>query len=240
MKPTMIDNKDASTKPADEIPTYIVTSACEKDQSFKKSGVTKRHVLYAVSAVLVIAIVLVAILVGVYMFTESQKEITKFTLQLKGRNNEDIKEEVESDPNDNVVQHHVTQEGKHVYIVNDFNRGMQVVKITEDGESECYVTALNRSAAQDPPLVTGSDKVKIKDANDTYTTLNDPVVDRSFLTKKALNLCKDVPLNWIVKYCDTQNDADVNDKRVKRLSGLFGCSWKFYCWWIGCRLVLRC
>ena len=219
MKPTMIDSKEASTIPAVETPTYIVTTACEKDQHSKKSGVTKRHVLYAVSAVLVIALILVAILVGLYMFTQSQKEITKLAFQFKNLDNEDINQEVESDPNDNVVQYHVTKEGQDVYIVNDFNRGMQVVKITENGESACYITALNRSAAGDPSLtslITTPDKVTIKGASYTYSRLDDPVVDRSFLTQKALDLCKGVSLNWIVKNCDTQNEADVKGERVKK------------------------
>jgi hypothetical protein len=216
MKPTMIDSKDASTMPAGETPTYIVTSACEKDQSSKKSGITKRHVFYSVSAVLVIAIILVAILVGVYMFTESQKEITKFAFQFKGRNNEDINQEVESNPNDNVVQYHVTTEGQDVYIVNDLNRGMQVTKVTKDGRITCYITALNRSAADDPSLITRPDKVTINGANYTYSRLDEPVVDRSFLTQKVRDLCKDVSLYWIVKRCDTQNEADVKGGRVKR------------------------
>ena len=214
----MIDSKDTSTIPAAEAPTYIVTSACDQDEAPKRSGKTKRHVLYAVSAVVVIAVVLVAILVGVYMFTESQKEITKFALQFKGSNNENFNEEVESDPNDNVVQYHVTKEGQDVYIVNDFNRGMKVVKITEDGESECYVTALNRSAVDDPSVITGPDSLTTKETKDVYTRLADPVVDHSFMTKKARDLCKGVPLYWIVKRCDTETETDVKDGRVKRAS----------------------
>ena len=209
----MIDGKDASTIPAVETPAYIVASACEKDQPSKTSGITKRHVLYAVSAVLVIAIILVAILVGVYMFTESQKEITKFAFQFKNSKDEVINQEVESDPNDNVVQHHVTREGQDVYIVNDYNRGMKVVKITEDGESGCFVTALNRTA--DPLLITEPDIVKTNETNG-YIRLHDPVVDRSFLTKKARDLCKDVPLNWIVKDCGTHDETGVSGGRGKR------------------------
>ena len=216
MKPTTIVSKDMATIPAAEGSTYIITAAAERDDASKKSSVTKRHVLYAVSAVIVIAIILVAILVGVHMFTVSQKEITKFALQFKGRNNEDINQEVQSDPNDNVVQYHVTKEGQDAYIVNDFNRGMQITKITENGKSTCYVTALNRSAVEDPSVITGSSNVTMEKADYTYTILDDPVADRSFLTKKAMDLCKDVPLHWIVKRCDAENEADVKGQRVKR------------------------
>ena len=237
MKPTIIDSKDMATIPAAEGSTYIVTASAEGDQPSKKSGITKRHVLYAVSAVLVIAIILVAILVGVYMFTESQKEITKFALQFKGHNNEEINEEVESDPNDNVVQYHLTKEGQDSYIVNDFNRGIQVLKITEDGKSACFVTALNRSAVEDPAVITKTDNATIGNANYYYTRLDDAVVDRSFLTKKALDLCKDVPLNWMVKRCDTQYEADGNGGRVKRG---FWCGFKKCCSRCCCSLVFGC
>jgi hypothetical protein len=217
MKP-IIDTKGMETIPAAEGPSYIVTASAEGDQPSKKSGVTKRHVLYAVSAVLVIAIILVAILVGVYMFTQSQKEILKFSLQYKGRNHEDINEEVESDPNDNVVQYHVTKEGQDSYIVNDFNRGIQVLKITEDGESDCFATALNRSAVEDPAVITRTGNATIGNSTYYYTSLDDAVVDRSFLTKKARDICKDVPLTWIVKRCDKQYEADAKGERVKRCS----------------------
>jgi hypothetical protein len=224
----MIDSKDASTIPAAEAPTYIVTSACEKDEAPRKGRVTKRHVMYAISAVIVIAIVLVAILVGVYMFANSQKEITKFAFQFKGRNNEDINQEVESDPNDNVVQYHVNKEGQDAYVVNDFNRGMQVVKITEHAETVCYVTALNRSAVNDPSHITRSDN-GMKEANYTYTIYQDPVVDRTFLTKKALVLCRDVPLNWVVKRCDSYKESDVRGERVKRRPGCWKVCWGKWC-----------
>lgn len=53
---------------------------------------------------------------------EQMPLLFQFTFQFKGRNNEDINQEVVSDPNDNVVQYHVTKEGQDAYVVNDFNR----------------------------------------------------------------------------------------------------------------------
>jgi hypothetical protein len=240
MKPTFIDGKDMATIPETTGPTYIVTG----DQSSKKSGLTKRHVLYAVSVVLVIAFVLVAILVGMHFFSKSQEEIIKFSLKFKGSDNDDIKQDVQSDPNDNVVLYHVTKEGQHAYVVNDFNRGMQIVKMaTEDGTS-CYITALNRTRAMDPSLITGNTSTPDKYSNEeaTFQISADPVSDRSFLTKKAKDLCKDVPLYWVTKHCDKQtkvlNETDTQEGRGKRtiynagyyygLPGLGGCCYKHY------------
>lgn len=50
-----------------------------------------------------------------------------------------------------------------------------------------------------------------RDANNTnmYTIYNDPVVDRTFLPKKALDLCKNIPLNWVVKHCESQKESGI-------------------------------
>ena len=233
--------------PTVDSPTYIVTSAPE-EQSSKKSGITKKHVLYAVSAVLVMAIILVAILVGMYLFTQSQKEIVKFSLKFKGSDDEDIKEEVESDPNDNVVQYRVTKSGQDAYIVNDFNRGMQIVKMASSDGVNCFITALNRSSSVDPSYITGSDSMSGKNGNhdESFVISNEPVADRSFLPKKAQDLCKGVSVYWVTKQCVQQmagNGTGIGERNKRAiyqlgtyygLKGLGGCCKAYY----ACELLM--
>ena len=46
----------------------------------------------------------------------------QFQLQFKGSDNQDTKQDVTSDPNENVVTYHVTKPGQDAYIVDDFNK----------------------------------------------------------------------------------------------------------------------
>jgi hypothetical protein len=237
------DSKDTADVPTVGTPTYIVTTAT--DQSSKKGGLTKKHVLYAVSAVVVIAVILVAILVGMYLFTESQKEIIKFTLKFKGSNDDDVKQDVESDPNDNVVMYHVTRSGQDAYVVNDFNKGMQIVRMSTSDGVNCYVTALNKSSAMDPSYITGNNSMRDTGSNDesTYAISENPVIDRSFLTKKAQDLCKGISLYWVTKQCGkperyiNETDSDDNGRskraiynmvRYNGLPGKGGCCYAYY------------
>jgi hypothetical protein len=234
MKVMMTDSKDAAMASSVETPTYIVQAAPEQNKSSQRGGITKKQVLIAVSVVLVIAIVLVAILVGVYMFTKTQKEIVQFTFQFKGNNGENIKQQVNSDPNDNVVMFQVTQGGQDSTVVDDFNRGMEIVKTTINGREMCLVTALNRSAALDPSLITGADSFKNGNRTEksTFAISEDPVVDRSFLTKKAQDLCKDTTLYWVTKQCDQpESQTGIDGGKVKR--AVYRCVYQYSYWYRG-------
>lgn len=241
MKPTLTGSKDMEDNVP--TPTYIVTASSEQDKS-KKGGITRKHVLFVVGGVLVVALILVAILVGMYLFTQAQKEIVQFSLKFKGSDDQDVEQDVESDPNDNVVSFHVSKPGQDAYVVNDFNRNMQIVKLKTDEGLNCYVTALNKSSAMDPSAITGPDSMKDnngKNVETTFAVSEDPVVDRSFLTKKAQDLCKGVAVYWVTRQCGKQitnsdqglNSTDSDSGRVKRsiyyagtyygLPGLAGC-----------------
>lgn len=248
MKLMMTDGKEMTMPANVESPTYIVTAASEKDMSSHKGGITKKHVLMVVSGVLVVALILVAILVGMYLFAESQKEIVKFSMKFKGSDDSDVNEDVESDPNDNVVMYHVTKPGQDAYVVNDFNKGMQIVKVAKDGAINCFVTALNKSNAQDASYITGPDSMSGKDGRreETFMISEDPVMDRSFLSKKAQDMCKGVAVYWLTRQCAQPLPANFTDggDRTKRaiyqlprlygLYGLGGCCKRHY----ACELLM--
>lgn len=201
MKIMMADGKTAETL---DTPTYVISSG-EKQQ--EKKGVNKKYVIIGFSVVLLIGIVIAGILIGMHIFTEGQKEIVKFSYQFKGSQNNDIKQDVVSDPNANVVSYHVTTGGKSVDIVNDFDKGLQVVKIEDDdGQTNCYVTPLNVSSAMDPSQIVDSSSMTTKQSNKGGDSLllqidSKTIIDRSFITKKALDMCSGVSLYWAHKKC---------------------------------------
>jgi len=193
-----------------ETTTYVVTSA--SSEPFKKKGIHKKHALIVVGLVVLAGLIITGILVGMYIFAEAQKEIVKFSMEFKSSSdNKNIKQEVESDPNDNVVMFHVTKDGQNTYIVNDYNRDMQVIKVITDSGTNCYVSALNRSAAADPSQISAAD-ANVKSTGNSesvpsiYTVSRSPVSDRSFLPKKAQDMCNGVSVYWAFRSCNDQQE----------------------------------
>jgi len=176
-------------------PTYVVTADGGASSERPARNSQKKYIIIAVSAVLTIGLIIAAILVGMHIFAEQQKAIVQFSLQFKSTSdNELAKQDVVSDPNDNVVQYHVTKPGQDVYIVNDFNKDLQIVKIQTADQTNCYVSPLNRSAAMDPNSISGPSPADGSTRFQPFLVSNTPVSDRSFLTKKAAVLCKDISL----------------------------------------------
>jgi hypothetical protein len=205
-----------------ETPTYIVTaSGNEMSGGQKPRGVQKKHILIAISAVVIVGLVIAAILVGMYMFSEANKEIVKFSLQFKSTSDDQkTNQDVVSDPNDNVVSYHVTKPGQDVNVVNDFNKDIQVVKIETAEGTNCYISALNRSQASDPSQITGAASMTGSGgvSTQTFSISGTPVSDTSFLPKKARDMCKGVSVYWAYRHCPQQGPDDHN--MTKSTSGV--------------------
>lgn len=239
MKVMMSEGKTESTTIE---PTYIITAS---NESPKKSGVQKKYIIGAVTAVLVVGLVIAAILIGMHIFAEAQKEIVRFSFEFKGSKDNDIKQDVEADPNDNVVMYHLTQEGQDAYIVNDFNRGMQFIKLTVNDMTSCFVTPLNVSEAMNPSQIIDSKSMTGTQRKSSlpYQITSEPVADRSFLPKKASDMCSGVSLYWVHKKClEPQNEITNGTQSGSGLSkrslyymgtqygmgGLGGCCWAYW------------
>jgi len=215
-------DKDAAV----EAPTYIVTSSSTPPSN---KGINKKHVLIVGGLILLAGLVIGGILVGMYIFAEAQKEIVKFSMNLKTNSDgQNVKQDIEADPNDNVVRYHITEDGKDVDIVNDFNRDIQVVKMERGSGMNCYVSALNRSASLNPSHISGADL----DANDNktadstvFTVSNSPISDRSFLPKKAQDMCKGVSVYWAYRSCnyDSDDKPAAHDRQRRAWMCKIGC-----------------
>jgi hypothetical protein len=184
-------------------PSYIVTPNFI-EQTKPRGGMERKHVFFMVGGVILAGLIITGILVGMHIFAEAQKDIVKFSMDFKSSaDGQKLKQDVESDPNDNVVQYHVSKNGQDVHVVNDFNRDMQVVKVQTSTGTNCYVSALNRTTGYDPSQINGVDSLTGSDglAAQTYLVSGSPVTDRSFLTKKALDMCSGVSVYWAYRSC---------------------------------------
>jgi len=200
----MTDAKDATY----ETPVVITQVAAD----VPKPRNMKKIVIIAVSAILAVAIILTAILVGMYLFTQGQKDILKYTVDV----DKDTKEEVTADQNENVIQYHVQNANYEMWVVDDFNRDIQVTKIQTSTDTNCYVVPLNRTATTDPSKVKTPSKLEAK-KNVTerlsYDVSGTPISDASFLGKTAKELCKGISVYWLYPKCGDEPNAVQRKKR---------------------------
>jgi len=222
----MSDEKQSTTEP-----TVIITPS-QVSEGKPKSRLTKKHVLVAVVSLVIAGLVLTAVLVGIRLYTDHDLEILKYTLQANG-----ISQNVSVD--NNVVIIHVQKDGADTWILQDFDREIQVAKVLNEGKASCYVTVLNRSVAIDAASVP-----------DTAPTMNDHspsqgvryqivpqrIADISYLGKKASSLCQNIPTYHATPDCgqvtaNTTGLATTNDQRSKRQTYYYmPCTWNnAYC-----------
>lgn len=202
-------------KKTEDMPTVVFTET----QAAAPPRKTKKYVIIAVSGILAVAIILAAILVGMYMFTQAQKDIIQYTLKMS----ESMKQDVTSDPNENVVQYHISNPSQETWIVNDFGKDIQLMKIQTDGKTNCFISPLNRTNLLDPAKIKGSESPDVKQAvTMTYVASDTPVSDTSFLGKTAKAMCKGVSVYWLYPQCTDKNSyknpnmTEVGNPKSKR------------------------
>ena len=185
----------------------IVIRPIEDTMPSQKSRRTKTLVIIGIVAVVIAAIITTAILVGFFLFTNAQLEIIKFTKQV----NENQGQDVVSDPNTNIVQYHVQDGDQDAWIVNDFNRDIQTMKVQTKEATNCYVTPLNRSIALSPSEIKGPESYN---ANQSivlrYRYMNSPIADTSFQHATAQKLCKGVSVYWLYPQCQGASGDQLN------------------------------
>lgn len=235
---TLKMNQEGEKASVVEAPTYIVTpsDSAMSSGSSGRNGITKKHVMIGGGVIVLTGLIIGGILGGMYIFAQAQKDIVRFSLDFKSSSDGGkVNQDVESDPNANVVMYHVTKDGKNVVIVNDFNRDMQVVKMVTESGTNCYVSALNRTAAVDPSQINAPGSTQMEDTKKSmstiYTMSSSPISDRSFLPKKAQEMCKGVSVYWVYRGCSGQannnpgmnnTELDTRQRRAIYSAGYYG------------------
>jgi len=247
VKMTEIGEKVAVVEP----PTYVITPTATEAS---RKGIQKKHVLIGCGLLLLAGLIIAGILIGMHIYAEQQKEIVKITLEFKSTSDgKNVKQDVTSDPNDNSVMYHTVKDGKDIYIVNDFNRDLQIVKFEFENHINCFVAPLNRTAAQNPADVPLLDKDaqpndKSKSESMVFVVSDNPVSDRSFLPKKAVDMCKDVSVYWAFRTCNGKdveapktNTTGVDRTRRSVYSAGYYGSWPCLngCCWTYCSCAVR-
>jgi hypothetical protein len=213
----MSDEKQSTSEPT----VVFTTSQMAGDMAKSiKSRITKKHVLIAVISLLITGLAVTAVLVSIRMIADNNLEMLKYSIQAKG-----VSQNVSVDKN--TVSYHVKKNEVEAWIVDDFDKGLQVSKVLVDGKTICYVSALNRSMAQDAssiPSTAPADASSAPSNSVIYQVMPEPISDLSFLGQKASDMCQNIPTHHVVPDCGkTQDNKDIGlqnstavDHRSKR------------------------
>jgi cell division protein FtsL len=206
MKLTMADEKHSTT--ADQ-PTadYVIATVQQPTTAAttSKSRLTRKHVLIAVVSLTVTALVVTCVLVAVRMYTDNNIDILKYKMTMKDQNNENVTQDVSADANANIIQYHVVKDGIEAWILQDFDKNIQVSKVLTESSVGCYVIPLNRSLAADPnsiPSTTPKTDSKTPSVQLVYKVSENPISDITFLGRRPTDLCKNIPTYWMEPSCE--------------------------------------
>jgi len=141
----------------------------------------KKSMASYVVMVMMTTVVVAGILLGIWLFTEHNTTTLQNTLKL-------VDKKTDNDVNDNILQYHMTRNSSQLSIIDDFNRGLRVVKVPQGrGQFKCLVSILQNR--HDVGAVT-------IDTDVTQRTDEQLVKDGSFLSVAARTMCTDTPVYW--------------------------------------------
>jgi len=233
----MSDEKQTTGEPT------VIISTPEGSGAKLKSRLTKKHVLIAIVSLLITGLVVTGVLVGIRIFTDSNLEVLKYTMQANG-----VKQNVST--SENSVIYHAEDDTSDTWIVQNFDTGLQVSKITSDGKTACYVTALNRTGVIPPssiPTTAPDVKPDSPSTSVIYKVLPDNIPDISYLGTKASTMCANIPTYHAIPDCgramennnanSAQNSTPVSDNRSKRTPGW--CNYNVYGYPCACAACWR-
>lgn len=231
-----VGTMDGKTSSAVEQPSVTIIRQAEENAG-KKSRVTRKHVIIAVTCTVVLAMVIAGILVGVKFHLDNTHKIVTHTLEFKVNSHQKVKEDISADVKDNYVMYHLKDDDSEVTVIDDFNRELQVMKVTYPEGSKCFISVLNTSDNALPAVVlnaTATDEILETD-DKFYDSSETAVKDKSMLGSHGQKLCNNLEAYWITQTCDVDKDTTTStDMASREKRGLWSWAkkqWKrLWCW----------
>jgi hypothetical protein len=195
----------------------------------QKSEAIKKHVILAVSCVLVTVIVVIGILVGAKFFLDATNAVVtrSFTFAATGDSGKQVTEDITSDSVENVLVYHVKEDDKETWILEDYNKNIQLMKIRSDSTYSCYLTPFNGSLTTVPDIdeLTAPDNSDSGDAvsegDEVYLrTATSPIKDKTMLGKSGRALCADIDVVWVIPACQDDKSplgASPNSRQKRQM-----------------------
>jgi hypothetical protein len=181
-----------------------------------KSTKTKKRLIAAVSCIVVTVIIVVAVLIGVKFFLDSTNDIVKRTLEFKTNEGQKLNQNMTSYASENVVEYHRLDNDYEVWVIEDYNRDIKVMKTRTRNGQLCFVTPLNESENSAEALrnVT-SPTGPVPTVNSHYTMSQRPIKDKSVLGPNGAELCSSDDVYWITPQCDDNNNSRLRRSAVE-------------------------
>jgi hypothetical protein len=199
-------------------PTYVIATP-QDDQPKKSSRLTRKHILIGSVSLVIIALIVVAVLVGIRIYSDHELESLKlqYSMTMKDKNNQNVNQNVSADVNANIVQYDIEKDGVKATILHDFDKGIQISRVEGESGVACYLAALNRSNAQEPtklPTTAPTPDENTPSRQLVYIVDDKPIKDLSFLGRRASTLCANVPTHWMVPSCQGDEKGHTNSTSV--------------------------
>lgn len=199
---TASDEKQNTTTEQPTTPYVFVQPTMEK---LKAAGLSRKHVLIAGTCLAVTVLVVTCVLVAIRVYTDSNMEMLKYEMTMKDRDNNSVSQDVSADVDANIVKYHIVKDGIETWIIQDFDKDIQVSKVVTDSSVGCYVNHLNRSLASDPgaiPSATPKTDSNTPSVQLVYKVSENPISDISFLGRRPAKMCENIPTYWMEPSCE--------------------------------------
>lgn len=138
--------------------------------------------------------------------SRDEDSLVKFRTSFRGYNGHLIEQEVVSSDINNIVEYYIdASPNERLTIIDDFNKDIQVVKISKKSEDFCYVSQLKKGSYVRPSDLlfgTQADKQYVSRVFETYESEEDPAMG---LGDRGAELCRDIPVQWIRPVDDTES-----------------------------------
>lgn len=173
----------------------------------------KSRLAFSVTCAFVSVCIIVGVLVGVKFFLDSANDTVKRSFEFASSGNRKVKEEVSTSLKDNLVQYHKNDDDGEIWVINDYNRDIQILKVSRETGMICYVTPLNRSDTSPPEAITNitAPNGDIETDNRRFDVSLSPISDKSIVGPTGQKLCENIDVHWMVPQpCPPQASSSSN------------------------------
>ncbi|XP_013389742.1 leukocyte cell-derived chemotaxin 1-like isoform X2 [Lingula anatina] len=174
----------------------------------------KKYIIVAVAVIVVVAVAVGGALGAVHISNKTAQDVWKeYHLRFTNKDGTSENENIKVNVKDNVTVYNVPDERFHVAMDNP--RGLVVYKMEMNNRFACYVTPMNKSDEADSKDVANSlekarnDEINNPDEDEQtqYVANSSPIKDRSFLSPKIRDFCKDLEAYWLTEKDDGAVDG---------------------------------
>ncbi|XP_013380638.1 uncharacterized protein LOC106151775 [Lingula anatina] len=208
--------------------TVITDGGSSRRDSAEIKSLYKKYIIVAVAVIVVVAVAVGGTLGAVHISNKAAQDVWKeYHLRLTDKQGQKVEEKVQVDLKDNITVYTVNNEKFHVAM--DNSRSLVVYKMEMNNKFACYLTPMNKSEETDSKDVasalekpnentTDGDDEDTNDDQKQFVANTSPIKDKSFLSPRMQEFCRDLEAYWLTQKDDTQAPAGAH--RQKR-----GCHW---------------